>query len=116
MFTATGVLPAAAETEIANPNDAVNQHFAVASELFGEDEVQFHNRIKGPEGTLNKVYAINCTRQMFKEIFTGETDPVDFPLQYGDQEAFPIEKDAVVAPLASYVCKQHGVPMAGFEW
>lgn len=107
---------AASETEINNPNDPINKHFAVASELFGEDEVQFHAFQEGEAGNRNKVYTFNCTDKMYNELFNEEFEPTDFPLESQTSSMKPFDRYSEVAPLAAHACKQHGAPILGFEW
>lgn len=107
---------AASETEIDNPNDTLNKHFAIASERFGKDEVQLHSRQEGAGGSRNKVYAINCGKVLFKEVFDGTSGPTNFPVPSQGETAMPIENDSAIAPLAAHVCKQHGVPLVGIQW
>ncbi len=107
---------ASSETEINNPNDPINKHFAVASTLFGEDEVQFHAVQTGESGNRNKVYNFNCTTKMYNEVFNEEFAPTDFPLESQTSSMKPFDRTSEVAPLAAHACKQHGAPILGFEW
>ncbi|WP_223423354.1 hypothetical protein [Tateyamaria pelophila] len=107
---------ALAETEINNPNDTINKHFAVASKLFGADEVQFHARQEGEDGSRNKVYSFNCIQKTYNELFDEEFEPTDFPLESQPSSMQPFDQYSEVAPLAAHACKQHGAPILGFEW
>lgn len=115
-FFLVGAVSVISETEIANPNDALNKHFAIASERYGKDEIQLHSRQEGADGPHNKVYSINCARVLFREVFDGTSGPADFPVQSQDAPSEPIENDSKIAPLAAHVCKQHGVPLVGIQW
>jgi len=107
---------ALSETEINNPNDPINKHYAVASKLFGEDEVQFHARQEGENGSRNTVYSFNCTQKTYGQLFDDAFEPTDFPLDSQPSSMQPFDRYSEVAPLAAHACKQHGVPLLGFEW
>ena len=110
---------ACAQTPVANPNDEVNEHFAIASKLFGKDQVQLHAFQDGADGSRHKVYNFDCSEQTYNEVFDDDFEPEAFPIeaQTSSMQAFqPFDRISQVAPLAAHACKQHGVPLVGMEW
>lgn len=112
---------AAAQTPIANPNDEVNQHFAVATKLFGKDQVQLHAFQDGDDGSRHKVYNFNCTDQTYNQAYDSDVAPGNFPLIPEAEGSFmqaviPFGNATdVVAPLAAHACGQYGIPLPGFD-
>jgi len=111
----TAGLALAADTEIANPHDEMNKHFAIASERYG-NEVHLHSRQDGPDGSRNKVYTFNCVERMYNEVFDGDSAPANFPVDPDGSSSEPIESNSTAAALAAHACKQYGVPLVGIEW
>jgi len=110
---------AAAEVAIGNPNDEINKHFAVASALFDngtEGFVQLHARQEGTGGDRHKVYAFNCKKQLYNEIYDASAPPEKFPVNSETSPAKSLEKTSSVAPLAAHACKEHGYPLLEMEW
>ncbi|SLN50027.1 hypothetical protein ROA7450_02471 [Roseovarius albus] len=104
----------AAEDEILNPLDVVNQHFEAASKDFGDGMVQLHSRKEGAEGTEHLIYHFDCSEKKYGLAYEGADAPTSLPELPDEPLSHGFAADDAVAPLAQHTCRKHGYP--GLEW
>ncbi len=104
----------AAENEIENPLDAVNQHFEAASKDFGGGMVQLHSRKEGTEGTEHMIYHFDCSEKRYGLAYEGVDAPDSLPELSDVPFSHGFAADDAVAPLAQHTCRKHGY--SGLEW
>ncbi|MEM1074286.1 MAG: hypothetical protein AAF665_11055 [Pseudomonadota bacterium] len=109
-------LPLHAETSIENSLDEINEHFAIASEHYGDGKVQLHTRSDGQAGSRHTVYTFNCKEQTFRSDYDGETAPERFPAGDFQEPSEPVTQGGSVAPMAQYACAEHGHPLLEWRW
>lgn len=106
----------AADSRIDNPMDEVNEHFAIASEYFGDGQAQLHSRRDGADGSAHTVYTFDCVEQTYHTAFEGPDAPADFPFTPLDEAMEPLKRDSAVIPLARHVCAEHDHPLIELKW
>ena len=94
----------------------IDEQFAVASEYFGDGQVQVHSRRDGAAGSTHTVYSFDCVAQTFASEFENDIAPENFPVEATGVEKRPLEKDSVVVPLAQRACEEHGHPLLELKW
>ncbi len=104
----------AADGRIDNHRDAMNQHFEVATKLYGDDRVQLHSRREGDDGVLHSVHNFDCVNKTYNSVFEDAIQPRSFPIDGNGGVMNPIQEDSAVAPLAQHACMKHGHPL--LEW
>lgn len=107
---------AVAESRVETPIADMEDHYAIASEHFGEGLVQVHSRRQGDAGSTHKVHVINCVEQTYKAVFEGDAPPEAFPLDEPGDGMGPLTADSPDVPIAKHACNEHGFPIVELRW
>ena len=113
---AVAIGASAGDTRIENPLDEVNEHFAVASEHFGDGQVQLHSRLEGTDGTQHEVHTFDCKQQTYRSDYQAAVAPDATPIAGMGRSMVPITQDSYAAPLAQHACAEHGHPLLEWRW
>jgi len=107
---------AVAEPQGGTPIAEMDDHYAIASEHFGQGRVQIHSRQAGAEGDTHRVHEIDCIEQTFKTVFEGDAAPDRFPVAAQPDAMERLRRESGQLPIARHVCDQHGFPIAELRW
>lgn len=116
VFIATAATFAAAESEIENPIDTINKHYAIASEHYGDGKVKIHSRSDGEAGSQHSVLTVNCKEQTFNRDYLGAEPPNTFGEGEFAEPSKPLSREYMEAPIAEHACAEHGHPLLEWRW
>jgi hypothetical protein len=101
-----------AEREI----EGVDKRFAIATEYFGDGEVQFHTRKDIGTGSLHEVHTFDCNNRTYRKDYEGDTAPETFPLAGTQGDGYQLTREMEQAAMAAHACDEHGFPSLRMEW
>lgn len=107
---------AMAETKIETTQDTIDEQFAIASQHFGDGQVQVHTRRDTADGSTHHVYSFNCQDQTHSLDYEGAAAPESFPVEASRDPLQPLNRDSAAAPVGQYACEEHGHPLLEWRW
>ena len=91
--------------------EGIDKRFAIASEQFGESEVQLHTRADTDTGSVHEIYTFDCEQKTYRKDYADKSVPESFPIAGAQGESFTLVQEMEENAIAAHVCKEHG-----FSW
>ena len=94
----------------------VDNRYAIASEHFGDGQVQVSTRSDTDGKNSYEIYSFSCVDETFEVLFSGDELGSAFPVQDHTHTGAEIDRQSEAAYIAAHTCEEHGYPLLGFEW
>ncbi|MEM6889960.1 MAG: hypothetical protein AAF636_17740 [Pseudomonadota bacterium] len=115
-LVAGGLIVLAGQVASETALDDVDEQFAIASQHFGEGQVQVHTRRDQEGASTHSVLTINCKEQTYRRDYEADTPPEVFPLGDYENPADKMTSADAVATAAVHTCAEHGHPLLEWRW
>lgn len=94
----------------------VDGRYAIASEHFGDGQVQVKTRSGSGEQNSYEIYSFSCADETFELLFAGDELSSDFRTENYTHTGTKFDPQSETAYIAAHACEEHGYPLLGFEW